>query len=127
MKGSNNDGVWNDIGSQLTVVVEPPFWETVWFRILSAVAVLATFAALYRMRVQRWEREKRVQQNFSLLLVQSQENERKRIAGELHDSLVQNLLIVKNRSLLGQQASNDPAPRVKGILRDLGSHHERHR
>jgi signal transduction histidine kinase len=40
--------------------------------------------------------------------MRSQETERKRIAGELHDSLVQNLLIVKNRALLGQQASNDP-------------------
>ena len=108
VKGSNNDGVWNDVGSRLTVVVEPPFWETSWFRLLSAVAVFAAFAALYRMRVRRYERENFVQQNFSLQLMQSQENERKRIAGELHDSLVQSLLIVKNRSLLGLQASNDP-------------------
>ena len=33
---------------------------------------------------------------FSRRLVESQENERKRIAGELHDSLGQNLIVIKN-------------------------------
>ncbi len=108
VKGSNNDGVWNDAGAQLTLVIEPPFWGTAWFRTFTGGAFLALLLALYGMRVHRWERERRVQQDFSLQLMQSQENERKRIAGELHDSLVQNLLIVKNRSLLGQQASHDP-------------------
>ncbi|MBP1647449.1 MAG: response regulator receiver protein [Bacteroidetes bacterium] len=107
VKGSNNDGVWNDMGAQLSVVIEPPFWGTAWFRILVGGAFLAALLTLYRIRMRRWEREKRVQQDFSRQLMQSQENERKRIAGELHDSLVQNLLIVKNRSLLGQQSSHD--------------------
>ena len=38
---------------------------------------------------------------FARRLIQSQENERKRIAAELHDSLGQNLLIVKNWALIG--------------------------
>jgi signal transduction histidine kinase/streptogramin lyase len=107
VKGSNNDGVWNDSGARLTMVIEPPFWGTLWFRLASAAAFLTIVTAIYRRRMQQWEREQRVQQEFSLQLMQSQENERKRIAGELHDSLVQNLLIVKNRSLLGQKASHD--------------------
>lgn len=40
-------------------------------------------------------------------MIQSQENERKRIAAELHDSLGQNLLIIKNRALLGVNVSRD--------------------
>jgi signal transduction histidine kinase len=47
------------------------------------------------------EKEKRTQQEFSRRLMESQENERKRIAGELHDSLGQDLLVVRNRALLG--------------------------
>jgi signal transduction histidine kinase len=40
-------------------------------------------------------------------LIASQEGERKRIAAELHDSLGQNLLIIKNRAILGEQVSGD--------------------
>ncbi|MBD8347572.1 two-component regulator propeller domain-containing protein [Dysgonomonas sp. HGC4] len=30
VKGSNNDGVWNDEGASLKIVVLPPFWKTWW-------------------------------------------------------------------------------------------------
>jgi signal transduction histidine kinase len=40
-------------------------------------------------------------------LIASQEAERKRIAAELHDSLGQNIIIIKNRALLGKQSGDD--------------------
>ena len=43
LKGSNNDGVWNEEGISIKVVVEPPFWETWWFYgaiILSGTVVI---------------------------------------------------------------------------------------
>ncbi len=49
-----------------------------------------------------------------------QENERKRLAGELHDSLVQNLLVAKNRSLLGMKKAADPE-RVTRELSEISS------
>jgi signal transduction histidine kinase len=41
-------------------------------------------------------------------LIESQETERKRIAAELHDSLGQSLLIIKNRAALGLDSPQDP-------------------
>ncbi len=41
VKGSNNDGVWNEEGAALTVVVVPPFWKTWWFYLMSGVLLLA--------------------------------------------------------------------------------------
>ncbi|MCP4403105.1 MAG: response regulator [bacterium] len=32
VKGSNNDGIWNDEGIAVTMTITPPWWETVWFR-----------------------------------------------------------------------------------------------
>ena len=31
LKGSNNDGVWNELGTSIQVTVTRPFWETTWF------------------------------------------------------------------------------------------------
>jgi two-component system sensor histidine kinase ChiS len=32
VKGSNNDGVWNEDGISITIIITPPFWATLWFR-----------------------------------------------------------------------------------------------
>ncbi|HZF73234.1 MAG TPA: PAS domain S-box protein, partial [Gemmatimonadaceae bacterium] len=45
-------------------------------------------------------RERRAREEYTGLLIASQEAERRRIAGELHDSLGQNLLLIKNRAQL---------------------------
>ncbi len=53
-----------------------------------------------RVLAEAERREKETQQLFSRQLLNAQEEERKRIAGELHDSLSQDLIVVKNRLLL---------------------------
>jgi PAS domain S-box-containing protein len=45
-------------------------------------------------------REQRAREEYTGRLIASQEAERRRIAGELHDSLGQNLLLIKNRAHL---------------------------
>ena len=32
VKASNNDGIWNEAGTHLDIVIKPPFWVTWWFR-----------------------------------------------------------------------------------------------
>ena len=39
MKGSNNDGVWNEEGASLDVVIKPPFYASWWFRLLMLGAI----------------------------------------------------------------------------------------
>jgi diguanylate cyclase (GGDEF)-like protein len=31
VKGSNSDGLWNEVGTALRIHIEPPFWRTRWF------------------------------------------------------------------------------------------------
>ncbi|MCU0291518.1 MAG: SpoIIE family protein phosphatase [Thermoanaerobaculaceae bacterium] len=51
VKASNSDGVWNETGAAVAIVVTPPFWGTWWFR-LAAVLVLAGLAlAVARRRL----------------------------------------------------------------------------
>ena len=58
----------------------------------------------------RWLHERcRDLEDFSRKLLESQEKERRRIATELHGSLGQNLLIIKNRALLGLGSGSSPS------------------
>ncbi len=51
LKGSNNDGVWNESGQSVTIQVIPPFWQSVWFIGSVAVIILAAVFAGYRYRL----------------------------------------------------------------------------
>jgi signal transduction histidine kinase/ligand-binding sensor domain-containing protein len=97
----NGEGVWNASGKTLAIVVLPPFYQTWWFRAAVASSLVALVWLSWRYRIAQLRRAQVAQQAFSRQLIQSQERERQRIAAELHDSLGQNLLVVKNRALLG--------------------------
>ncbi|MGB8952308.1 MAG: two-component regulator propeller domain-containing protein [Candidatus Aminicenantales bacterium] len=48
--GSNNDGIWNEEGVSLQVVITPPLWQRIWFRGLLAAAVLLSIFAFVKIR-----------------------------------------------------------------------------
>lgn len=106
--------------ASVSFTIAPPYWETWWFRLVSLFAVGGLAFAFYRRRIRVLEREKQTQQEFSRRLLESQENERKRIAGELHDSLVQELLVAKNRSLMALKNVED-VQRVGRELEEISS------
>ena len=51
----NNDGVWNETGAVLHFDVLPAFYQTITFKILCVLAVLAALWLLYRLRVRSIE------------------------------------------------------------------------
>jgi signal transduction histidine kinase len=79
---SNNDGVWNKAGASLDFTILPAYYQTAWFRIACAGAVLFLLWAAYRLRVQQLGRR------FAIGL-EARVNERTRIARDLHDTLLQ--------------------------------------
>jgi signal transduction histidine kinase/ligand-binding sensor domain-containing protein len=101
---ANRDGVWNEQGAILSLAVLPPFWRTWWFLVLASIGVTLIIFTLYRRRINMLTRAHAAQEAFALKLIESQERERKRIAAELHDSLGQSLVLIKNWALLAIQA-----------------------
>ena len=112
---ANNDGVWNDVGASLAFFVQPAIWQTVWFRALMVFALGAAAFAFYRWRVGMIEQRRRQHETFARQLLESQEAERRRIASELHDSLGQDLVLVKNLAALGREASSAAPDRFAEI------------
>ena len=120
VKRSNNTGLLNENFAQLTLIINPPFWMTWWFRSILIFAFLSLGPIIYYRRVSQLKKEKQIQIEFSGQLIQSQENERKRIASELHDSLGQDLLIIKNLALLNKNKDEhfDEISKTAGLALD---------
>ena len=103
---ANSDGIWNEAGASLEVHVLPPFYSTWWFRLLTILAVAGMIYLIWRLRTAQWKQRQAAQRAFSRELLASQERERKRIAAELHDSIGQRLVVIKNLALLRLQNLN---------------------
>lgn len=133
---ANRDGIWNELGASLSVVVLPPFYRTWWFIGLLFAALAGVAALGYYLRVRRLKRRAERQEEFTRQLIASQETERGRIAAEMHDGLGQSLAIIKNRAMISlskpddqdhsleqlreiAEASNEAINEVHGIIYDL--------
>jgi signal transduction histidine kinase len=66
-----------------------------------------------RIRAESAEREETAQRRFARQLMHAQEEERQRIASDLHDSLAQKLVVIQNRATLALQRSIDDEYLVK--------------
>jgi signal transduction histidine kinase/ligand-binding sensor domain-containing protein len=114
VKGSNNDGVWNETGTSVKITIVPPIWATWWFRASAALLVVGLAFLSYRLRVRNIENRSRdleiqveertneLQQEIAQRtqieetlrnseMEKAVADERSRLARELHDSVTQSL------------------------------------
>ncbi len=83
VRACNNDGVWNDTGAMVAMVLLPHFWQTWWFRgALLALAVAAAGGAVQQITKRNMQRElQRLEKQHAV------EQERIRIARDMHDEI----------------------------------------
>jgi signal transduction histidine kinase/ligand-binding sensor domain-containing protein len=82
---STGDGRWRESDAPVSLVVEPAFWQTSWFRLVLVLTCAAIAAAAWRLRTRQLTRQLNVRFEERLA-------ERTRIAQELHDTLLQGVL-----------------------------------
>jgi signal transduction histidine kinase len=75
-------GSWTEPGTEVRIVILPPWWSTWWFRITTVVAF--GFTALFSYRLRLHEVTERLK-----LVFEERFAERTRIAREFHDTLLQ--------------------------------------
>ena len=51
VKASNNDGIWNKKGTSIRIIITPPFWQTLWFRILVILFLITMIYTVYKIRL----------------------------------------------------------------------------
>lgn len=58
VKGSNNDGVWNEEGTFIYITIHPPFWKTIWAYIAYGIILLLLLRGYIFWRTRRLRKEK---------------------------------------------------------------------
>ncbi|MCC2547549.1 histidine kinase [Hymenobacter sp. BT175] len=106
VRAANNDGVWNQLGTTLRVIVEPPWWQTWWFRLLASWVVFAMLFMAYQMRVRQLLALERVRHG---------------IARDLHDDMGSTLSSISILSQLAQNHQHQNRPeQAAALLHQIG-------
>lgn len=105
---SNNDGLWNEQGASVVVVITPPFWKTWWFRLGIVMLVSLGVYGLVRLEVRNLARQK--DRLETVVSIRTKEvNQQK----EILESQAKHLLALNNE----QQLLNDELKTVNEELR----------
>lgn len=79
VKACNDDGVWNEVGRSLTIVIQPPFYQTPFFKFLYLLLIITLFLSLIYLF------HKRTQKKHVAEIKSLQENKEK----EVHEAKIQ--------------------------------------
>ncbi len=58
VKASNNDGIWNEDGKSIFIIVKPPFWKTWWFYSLLIIFFFGLIILTIQLRTRALHRSK---------------------------------------------------------------------
>ncbi|UCF65461.1 MAG: hypothetical protein JSW33_06420 [bacterium] len=112
VRGSNNDGLWNEGGTSIRLIIHPPFWETWWFKFLLVIIVLGLFYVIVALRMKSINSQKRKlelevnqrtrelnQSNFELLKA-------KRDTDDILNNVAEGIFLINSGLEVGSQYSH---------------------
>lgn len=131
VRASNNDGVWNEDGLSIRLIITPPWWQAWWAYLLYFALGIAAVLGYVRYRTQSHARELAMQR---LELAQerylretiervdrSKDDERARIAREMHDGMAQTLAGLRFQVRTWQRLVTDEPDRLRTEIGDMNT------
>lgn len=102
MKAANSEGLWSE-PTRFMLYIRPAFWQTLAFKILVALLLLAALYAVYRYRINQLLKLQRV---------------RNRISADLHDDIGSTISAVRISNAMAMRSVNDPG-KAEPILAEM--------
>ncbi len=104
VRGTNNDGVWNEEGTSITIIIQPPWWSTWLFKIVASLCLVASFYGLIRWRMnEKFKRQLQQSVNekqVAELQQQKSELEMQALRAQMNPHFIFNSLNSINRFIL---------------------------
>lgn len=104
VKGSNNDGLWNEEGDSIKVSILPPFWQTWWFITLALLFISGSIYYVSTVRIR------------NLLAI---EKIKSKLAADLHDDIGSGLTEISILSELAENEIRKAAPGNEQKLKNI--------
>ncbi len=104
VKASNNDGIWNENIAPLRIIIRPPWWKTLFFKIFFLFFIFGVSLGFYYYRINLLKKQKEILKN--LVKKRTKEVEEKNAelmlqAEELNES---NAVLEERQQLIEEQA-----------------------
>ncbi|MFA9388603.1 MAG: two-component regulator propeller domain-containing protein [Prolixibacteraceae bacterium] len=103
LKASNGDGIWNEIPTELTIIITPPFWETQLFKILVVILVLLITFSLVQLQMRRIIQQKKVLEEKVRLRTQKIEDQKGLLERQATELINYNHTLEKRQTVIEEQ------------------------
>jgi ligand-binding sensor domain-containing protein len=103
LKASNGDGIWNDVATQITIIITPPFWQTQWFKIIVVVFVILITFSLIQLQMRRIISQKKVLEEKVRTRTQKIEDQKVILEKQASELINYNATLEKRQILIEQQ------------------------
>lgn len=105
VRATNSDGLWSKNEVNLKITIEPPFWKTNIFRVLTVILLLGFLFYFYQQRVRQVEMQKKKLEN--LVTLRTNEISRQKEEINIQKNELEKLLNdIKTLTLIGQEITN---------------------
>ncbi|MGL1888414.1 MAG: methyl-accepting chemotaxis protein [Reichenbachiella sp.] len=123
VKGSNNDGIWNDKGVSVNIEIVPPIWKTWWFRLMVLLIFIGTATWLYKRRMseikaQKKKLEQKVQEATEKVSHQNEELQSQ--SARLRDAIEETNFVVQDAVESGNFKARLETENKTGAWKELG-------
>jgi ligand-binding sensor domain-containing protein len=73
VKASNNDGLWNQTGASIKIIITPPWWQTWWAYLLYSIVIVGSLIGLFVVQTKKEAAELANQAKSQFLATMSHE------------------------------------------------------